>query len=57
MDHTMIDVSGISEVEVGHTALLWGQSLGADEVAAAAETISYELLARVGPRVERHHNA
>ena len=30
---------------------LWGDGLSADEVAAAAGTVSYELLCAVAPRV------
>jgi alanine racemase len=53
MDHTMIDVTEAPAVSVGDTAILWGPGLGAEDVAATAETISYELVARVGPRVQR----
>jgi alanine racemase len=30
---------------------LWGEGLSADEVAAAAGTVSYELLCALAPRV------
>ncbi len=57
MDVTMVDATDLPEVEVGSAAILWGNSgsaaLPVDEVAAACDTISYELLARVGKRVPR----
>ncbi len=53
MDHTLVDVSAVEAVAVGDRAVLWGRDPSADEVAARADTISYELVARVGPRVER----
>jgi len=31
--------------------VLWGEGLPVEEVAAAAKTISYELLCKVAPRV------
>ncbi len=52
MDHTMIDVTGLP-VRVGDRAVLWGKQLDAGEVAARAGTIPYELVVRVGSRVER----
>lgn len=53
MDHTMIDVTDVPEARVGDQVVLWGDALPIDEVAALAETISYELLVRVGARVPR----
>jgi alanine racemase len=55
MDHTMVDVSAAPEVRNGDVAVLWGPSLPAEEVARAADTISYELIARVGQRVVRDY--
>lgn len=53
MDHTMIDVTDMPDAQVGDRVVLWGDELPIDEVAALAETISYELLVRVGARVPR----
>jgi len=53
MDHTMVDVTGLDRIDLDDEAILWGHDPGAADVAAAAETISYELVARVGPRVAR----
>ena len=36
---------------VGAPVTLWGEGLSADEVAAAAGTLSYELLCAAAPRV------
>jgi alanine racemase len=55
MDHTMIDVTRIGETRVGDRVRLWGPGLDAVEVAADADTIAYELVARVGPRVRRQY--
>jgi alanine racemase len=53
MDHTMIDVTDVPDVEVGDQVTLWGDGLPIEEVATLAETIPYELLVRVGARVPR----
>lgn len=52
MDSLMVD-AGTLPVRVGDTVELWGQALPVGEIAAAARTIPYELLARVGRRVPR----
>ena len=56
MDLTMIDVTGI-EVSPGDEVVIVGQQgsaeIGMREIAAAIGTIPYELLCRVGTRIER----
>lgn len=52
MDYTMVDVGG-DPVETGDAALVFGPGLGVDEVAGCASTISYEILSRIAPRVDR----
>ncbi len=56
MDMTMIDVTG-TEVAPGDEVVIVGQqgteSIGFREMAAALGTIPYELLCRVGARIER----
>jgi alanine racemase len=57
MDFTTIDV-GDAPVEIGADAILFGGAQGdavltVEEAAAAAQTIPYELLVRVGRRVQR----
>jgi alanine racemase len=51
MDMLFADLSGISNAVVGSTVILWGEHLSADEVAASAGTLSYELLCRLAARV------
>lgn len=57
MDLLCVDVSGVDRdrVEVGQYAELFGAQLSIDDVAAAAGTISYELLTRLGSRSTRHY--
>lgn len=50
MDKLCVDLTEI-KVGTGGTAVLWGAGLPADEVAAAAGTISYELFCALAPRV------
>ncbi len=51
MDMLSIDLSGIEHATVGSPVTLWGQGLPVENVAKCAETISYELLAALSPRV------
>ncbi len=55
MDHTMIDVTDVPEAGTGDRVVLFGDGLGADELAASCETISYEMLTAVGRRVPRRY--
>jgi len=61
MDLTMIDVTDIGEIRQGDEVVLLGRQgdaeISADEMAAWASTISYEILTSIGARVTRiHHN-
>ncbi|HXM83985.1 MAG TPA: alanine racemase [Burkholderiales bacterium] len=51
MDMICIDISGMPDAYIGSPVTLWGEGLSADEVAAAAGTLSYELLCALAPRV------
>jgi len=51
MDMLCVDVSAVPAARVGTPVTLWGEGLAADEVAAAAGTVSYELLCALAPRV------
>ena len=55
MDKLCVDLTGLSIIGVGATAILWGGDqnayLAADEVAAAAGTIAYELFCALAGRV------
>lgn len=57
MDQTMVDVTHIPGVCVGDDAVILGsqgaERISAEEIAAWADTISYEVLLSVSPRVER----
>lgn len=54
MDLTMVDVGDVP-VAVGDAATIFGGAVSLDQQAAAAGTISYELLTALGPRVERRY--
>jgi alanine racemase len=51
MDMIAVDLSGMPDADPGTPVTLWGEDLSADEVAAAAGTLSYELLTKVTARV------
>src|SRR5437867_206208 len=51
MDMICVDLTGIPGAGVGSAVTLWGEGLSADEVAASAGTLSYELLCGLAPRV------
>ena len=51
MDMIAVDISGMPDAYVGTPVTLWGEGLSADEVGAAAGTLSYELLTKVTARV------
>ena len=51
MDMICVDLSDIPAAHIGAPVTLWGEGLSADEVGAAAGTVSYELLCALAPRV------
>ena len=51
MDMLCVDLTDLPEAGVGSPVVLWGDGLPVEEVAAAAGTISYELLCALAPRV------
>ena len=51
MDMLCVDISGIPEAYIGTPVTLWGGGLSADEVAAAAGTVGYQLLCALSLRV------
>ncbi|HUF49971.1 MAG TPA: alanine racemase [Longimicrobiales bacterium] len=57
MDLTVVDITGVPEAAVGDAVTLIGADHGAeillDDVAALAETISYEILTGLRPRLPR----
>jgi alanine racemase len=52
MDMLTVDLTDVPEATVGSPAVLWGEGLPVDDVAAAASTVSYQLLCAVAPRVQ-----
>lgn len=56
MDKITLDLTNApNDIVAGATVQLWGNEILIDEVAAQAETISYELLCGVTHRVPRHY--
>ena len=51
MDMLFVDITAIPEAEIGAYVEMWGNQVSVDDVAHSAETISYELLCAVAPRV------
>jgi alanine racemase len=51
MDMLCVDLSDVPGAGIGTPVTLWGEGLSADAVAAAAGTLSYELLCGLAPRV------
>jgi alanine racemase len=51
MDMIAVDVTGAPKVTTGSRAVIWGEGLPVEEVAAHAGTIPYELLCGVSQRV------
>ena len=57
MDMLAVDLDGIPEAGIGTPVTLWGDGLSCDEVAAAAGTVSYELLCALAARVPQTERA
>ena len=53
MDMTMVDVSELCDVNVGDIVTLWGDGIPCSVQAKNANTIPYELICSVSPRVTR----
>ena len=51
MDMLYADLSDIPEADVGSPVVLWGEGLPVEDVASAANTISYELMCALAARV------
>ncbi len=51
MDMLACDLTRLPQAGVGSPVVLWGEGLAADEVAAAAGTVSYELFCALARRV------
>jgi alanine racemase len=53
MDMLTVDLDPVPGAAVGAPVTLWGDGLSCDEVAAAAGTVSYELLCKITARVHQ----
>lgn len=53
MDQFMIDVSDIDGVTMGDEVILFGKELLVDEIADMCDTINYEIVSLITPRVPR----
>ncbi|MDQ7048788.1 MAG: alanine racemase C-terminal domain-containing protein [Enterobacterales bacterium] len=53
MDLISVDVSDISQVQIGDKVELWGENLSANRVAEYADTIGYDLITGISQRVKR----
>lgn len=51
MDMLFCDLTGIPEADIGSPVELWGSQIPVDAVADASDTVGYELLCAVSPRV------
>jgi len=55
MDMLAVDISALPEARPGDEVVLWGKGLPVDEIAHAAQTISYELLTGINRRVTKRY--
>jgi alanine racemase len=57
IDSMVVDLSACPEAEVGSDVLIFGEygesSQAIEDVAEAMQTIPYEVISRLGPRVQR----
>lgn len=53
MDMTMLNITGIDNVNEGDDVIVFGQELSINEVAKAAQTIPYEIMTGISQRVKR----
>lgn len=53
MDQMSVDVSHIEDVKMGDEVILFGKELSVDELAYLSNTINYEIVCGISPRVPR----
>ncbi|MDE7136350.1 MAG: bifunctional UDP-N-acetylmuramoyl-tripeptide:D-alanyl-D-alanine ligase/alanine racemase, partial [Muribaculaceae bacterium] len=56
MDLCMIDVTDVPEVAIGDEVEIFGRLMPIERVAAVLDTIPYEVLTSVSPRVKRQYS-
>jgi alanine racemase len=52
MDLISVDLRSLPDARIGDEVILWGEGLPIEEIAAAAQTIAYELVCRLTSRVQ-----
>ncbi|HQR03111.1 MAG: alanine racemase [Proteobacteria bacterium] len=57
MDKLFVDLTGIPGADLQSPVVLWGEGMPADDVAAAAGTVSYELFCALAARVPVEESA
>ena len=55
MDMITVDVTDVPGVGVGDEVILWGEDILVNEIAAHSDTIGYEIMTRMLPRVPRNY--
>lgn len=56
MDNILVDVSNLDNVNVGDIVYIWdNDKITVENIANEANTINYEILSRISPRVERKY--
>ena len=53
MDMTMVDVTGIPDVNEGDEVIIFGNELSIQQIAEWANTIPYEIMTGISQRVKR----
>lgn len=53
MDQLSVDVSNIDEVDIGQEVILFGKELPVEDLAEICQTINYEIICNISPRVPR----
>ena len=53
MDQMTVDVSSVPNVKMGDEVILFGKDLSVNELAETAQTIGYEIVCSISPRVPR----
>ncbi|MEE1073925.1 MAG: alanine racemase C-terminal domain-containing protein, partial [Acutalibacteraceae bacterium] len=53
MDQMLVDVTDIPDVKMGDEVVLFGKDLSVDILAELSNTINYEIVCGISPRVPR----
>lgn len=53
MDQCMVDVTDVPGVEIGDSVEIFGEAIPVERIAGALDTIPYEVLTSISPRVRR----